>query len=69
MYAQDGAYSGENTVKLNQIPTAIRSWLLVVNTILFALFVWVASDAADGLRYIANELNSVALQLSYLERL
>ncbi len=56
-------------MKLNQIPTAVGPWLLIVNTVLFAMFVWVVGNAADGLRYIANELNSVALQLSYLERL
>ena len=59
----------EKTVKLNQIPAAIRPWLLIVNTVLFAMFVWVASDAGDGLRSIANAIHSVALQLSYLEAL
>jgi len=59
----------EKTVKLNQIPAAVRPWLLIVNTVLFAMFVWVASDAADGLRSIANAIHSVGLQLSYLERL
>ncbi len=51
----------EKTVKLNQIPAAVRPWLLIVNTVLFAIFVWVASDAADGLRSIANAIASVSL--------
>jgi len=59
----------EKTVKLNQIPAAVRPWLLIVNTVLFAIFVWVASDAADGLGSIANAIHAVGLQLSYLEAL